>query len=327
MILSLGSVISCTLFSVLSLLFLFLVYRKTDIALSGGINFLLLGNAIIAIRLLFPIELPFSKTIPCTVILPHISAFINTEIGVGNILIGHIFLKIWMIGIIVKIIYFIVKQYRFKKYLKLLPDISNQNVLKYSMNDIQKKKVKILRSTNAVAPAIVGLFHPVIVLPSYELTKTEISYIIQHEIAHYDRKDLWMKLFIEILCCIYWWNPIMLILREQIVSTFELANDLDMVGQYNYCEKIEYLSCILKVAKESRVKVTTNSLCFVEKKKDLLKKRKISSLLMMSVILTLSVFSFSFSIEPYRISKENVDASVEWSENNTYLVQNNGQYD
>ena len=79
------------------------------------------------------------------------------------------------------------------------------------------KKLEFKNSLYDVStPIIAGYIRPIIYLPDIEFSDSELYYALLHECMHYLHKDLWVKLLIEIICAIYWWNPLIYLLKYNI---------------------------------------------------------------------------------------------------------------
>ena len=87
----------------------------------------------------------------------------------------------------------------------------------------------ILATPLASTPMAVGLFSPVILLPKFLLERFDrdsLAPIVLHELAHIERRDLWLGMFQETLAIVFWWSPVTRFINHQIHITRELACDI-----------------------------------------------------------------------------------------------------
>ena len=77
------------------------------------------------------------------------------------------------------------------------------------------------------SPVCLGLFKPVIILPSMAKTlpPEQLACIFQHELTHLHRHDLLYKWLVQLLICLHWFNPFVYLLSRQVNRTCELACD------------------------------------------------------------------------------------------------------
>lgn len=101
-------------------------------------------------------------------------------------------------------------------------------------------------------PISIGVFRKRILLPRQDYTQQELHYILLHEHAHFDRHDHLIKMLVQIVCCIFWWNPLAYLLRREISQMLELRCDKAVTQNLTPEEKEEYLSVLLKLVKDSR---------------------------------------------------------------------------
>lgn len=120
-----------------------------------------------------------------------------------------------------------------------------------------KKEIKIpvIELPVAHEPFIIGILKPKIILSNYSSYNTK--YIIEHELQHYRNHDLVYKFLLEVLCTVYWWNPLIYIVKRQMGDLFELHNDFSITGKSSDKEKIEYTETLLHVAKHKKSSFTS----------------------------------------------------------------------
>ena len=81
----------------------------------------------------------------------------------------------------------------------------------------------------AQSPMVIGLLKPAIVLPTSivnKLTTNQLEPILLHELAHIQRKDLWVSIFQELLAILFWWSPVMRFINAKIHINREMSCDL-----------------------------------------------------------------------------------------------------
>ena len=81
------------------------------------------------------------------------------------------------------------------------------------------RNVPILTSKRLSAPLVTGLLNPVILIPPHftrEFQPAQIKGILEHEIAHIDRRDLWTNLFQRLVLASLWWCLPLYWLHNQI---------------------------------------------------------------------------------------------------------------
>ena len=90
-------------------------------------------------------------------------------------------------------------------------------------------------------PMLIGFLKPYIVLPETMLNKThDLRYILVHEITHHKRKDFLYKWLIQIILCVYFFNPVVYLIRDVVnkyceFSCYEmLIRKLDKHGKKAY---------------------------------------------------------------------------------------------
>jgi len=91
---------------------------------------------------------------------------------------------------------------------------------------------------------------PVILLPARlisQLDDRRISLILAHELAHLLRRDHWVRAMELIISAIYWWNPLVRLIRQQIHAAEELCCDAWVVWAYPDCRK-KYAEAMLNAA-------------------------------------------------------------------------------
>lgn len=101
------------------------------------------------------------------------------------------------------------------------------------------------------SPFVTGFIHPVIVVPTLALSEQEWYYVLSHETVHYLHGDTLYKLLIEFLSIVFWWNPLFYLFRKKIGIYIEGSADLLATEQLDDIKKMEYLECLVKVAKQS----------------------------------------------------------------------------
>ena len=114
----------------------------------------------------------------------------------------------------------------------------------------------IVVRTSVDTPMTMGLLKPIIFLPK-EISQEDLPYILQHEICHLHRKDLWYKSLFLLCSAVHWFNPLVWKLDRVAGNNLELCCDETVVagrsGEYRRC----YGQILLRSAADPKILLST----------------------------------------------------------------------
>lgn len=94
---------------------------------------------------------------------------------------------------------------------------------------LEKRRVALKIQPEAGSPMVLGLFRPVLLLPTDQYEDGELYYILKHELTHFRRRDLWYKLLLLLANALHWFNPAAYLLFRQAGRDLELSCDAQVV--------------------------------------------------------------------------------------------------
>jgi beta-lactamase regulating signal transducer with metallopeptidase domain len=120
------------------------------------------------------------------------------------------------------------------------------------------EKITILESDRFNVPFVSGILRPRLIMPSQARTWPfqRLNNIVHHELAHVKRKDILIQFLAQVVCCIYWVNPLVWILNRQLFLERERACD-DMALDQNI-KASEYAGHLMEVLEEMGNKTNNN---------------------------------------------------------------------
>lgn len=107
-----------------------------------------------------------------------------------------------------------------------------------------KNRIAIWKYSRAASPMLIGFLKPVLVLPEEEYNKEELFFIIKHELVHFKRHDIWMKLLLVVANGIHWFNPVVWIMQKEAVIDMEMSCDERVVQNIGYAGKKAYAEAL-----------------------------------------------------------------------------------
>ncbi len=115
-----------------------------------------------------------------------------------------------------------------------------------------RRPPEIVLSGKVCSPATFGVFRPVLLMPKNKvanLSKTNAEHILLHELAHIKRGDLFVHAFYMILQIVYWFNPLLWLMRTRLQSLRELCCDAT-VAMILKEKTFSYRETLLETAKQ-----------------------------------------------------------------------------
>lgn len=230
--------------------------RKTLKYIGHNLFPLILALVLTLARLLLPWEPSFAFVLPSEQVFPVILYALQTELIATN----FIHITIWMVVVAILVFVSVV---RFNRMLVAFRDKSmNVHALPQAddprlvpiFEDIvktcpTKRKCYLYVVDSNDIPYSFGFFHSAIILPEkiLSLSDSDLNFVLRHEYQHHISKDGIVKLVIECLCCIMWWNPFIHLLRQNLNQTLELKCDAKITENFSRLEKFKYAEVIKRV--------------------------------------------------------------------------------
>lgn len=208
-------------------------------------DLLIVLSIIILIRLLFPVEFPFTRSIYIGSLMNPIQQFFGNEL-VKGISILNLFCIVWIIGsIICLFLYF--RRIRISK--QMLTAIS-QTAKKYKVSSFIKSDSVFdypVWVTDLVSvPMVLGL-KEVILLPEKQFSEDELEVILQHEIQHVKNHDIYIKQFSNILMILYWWFIPIYWLNNNINLALEIRADAKATKHLKKADVLGYANTLVDI--------------------------------------------------------------------------------
>lgn len=86
--------------------------------------------------------------------------------------------------------------------------------------------IVLARSPECAQPTVIGFVDPVVVLPAgYELTEEEMEAVFAHELAHVERRDNLTAFVVQLVCALFWFEPLHRIAKRKLVELRERVCD------------------------------------------------------------------------------------------------------
>lgn len=135
---------------------------------------------------------------------------------------------IWLVGMSVLLIGFIINTVRLKRKLC--------TAVYFEKN--------IWKSDMITSPFVFGVFKPRIYIP-FNLTQIEFDNIVKHESSHIKHGDHLWKLLAYLLLMMNWYNPLMWFAYKKLIDDMELACDERVVKKMNVSARKKYAEILL----------------------------------------------------------------------------------
>lgn len=117
------------------------------------------------------------------------------------------------------------------------------------------RRIVLCTSDHVKVPTAVGLFKPVILVPSCvmrELSASELNQIVLHELAHFRRWDDWTNLAQQIVKAIFFFHPAMWWIDRKVALEREMACDDAVLAETR--SPRAYAECLAHLAEMSFVR-------------------------------------------------------------------------
>lgn len=122
-----------------------------------------------------------------------------------------------------------------------------------------------------------GAIKPVIFLQK-KYAEGDLYWILKHEIAHIVRLDLWVKLLLEFVCCLHWFNPLIYLLEREMRYLSETSCDEIVIKDCAEEECQAYINLLNRNKGNNRLKNPFNGISQgddeIDRRITLMKNRK-----------------------------------------------------
>lgn len=146
------------------------------------------------------------------------------------------------------------------------------NVTQISKDIGLNKKVLCYTSEKALSPMTIGAFKSKIVLPNDVIIDNNYEAILKHELFHIKNKDIFCKLLLLLLNCIYWFNPIVYNFTSQFDEILELNCDENVLKNEDKTYRIHYAEILLEQIERHRSPRYKFSLNFANRRKNIMNR-------------------------------------------------------
>jgi uncharacterized protein YjbI with pentapeptide repeats/beta-lactamase regulating signal transducer with metallopeptidase domain len=158
----------------------------------------------------------------------------------------------WCIAALLLLVRLVVNLWRLER-LKSdalpLPVDYRERLERWSRADKGEREVRLCTCESIEVPVAVGLFDSMILIPKHlldRLSQSEIDQIILHELAHLRRADDWTNGLQRFIQALFFFNPAVLYIAQQLDLEREVACDDWVVHQTK--EVRPYATCLTKMA-------------------------------------------------------------------------------
>ncbi|OCN02289.1 hypothetical protein A7X67_06495 [Clostridium sp. W14A] len=151
-------------------------------------------------------------------------------------------LVIWLIGLIVCALFFLITHLRCRKEYQTALPVDNAFVKCWKRDHPTRRNVQIRQSDKIVSPLTYGIFRPVILFPKRTdwTDEAPLRYILMHEFVHIRCLDILIKLLFAISLCIHWFNPFVWLMYVLANRDIELSCDETVVRTFGETTKSAY---------------------------------------------------------------------------------------
>ena len=250
------------------ILFIYFITKSKRLDRHIGLTSIIILYICSVIRLLLPIEIPrYQIIIQDQVIFSLFSHFLyspvidnrETEFEPIN---GFTYLNVIVLVITIVSVALLCRQLykyiRFKKHISTYTNLATNresDLFYRTLKELKiKRKVKLLVIDECITPITYGVIKPIVLMPCNDYDDKELSFIFRHELNHQKNMDILLKLLVEIYCCLFWWNPLVYLLRANLSQKLELKCDSKTNLNSTNDEKLAYLSTILKCMRNNNKK-------------------------------------------------------------------------
>lgn len=347
LILSPGPVLTCFIAIFVLFVFLLLSIKCGLLYYKANTRTYFAIIAVICLRMMLPINFPFTYSIYIKNFVRPIIKVLSANILNTSFMVFDALFCLWIIGAIIQLCRFVKAKKVFTEHIKefIITKESSYAYLYDLAQNYSTKPMEIAVVPFPISPGITGIFKPILILPEIDgFSQKELTYIFDHELYHYQKYDLILLLFIDIVCCIHWWNPLVYAMKKWFCLAMEITNDQAIMQCRDTADKLEYASLIIKISKtlQNTNNTTVYNLDFVGSKysqlglrikylyKDFYNKKYLSiiknlKLLFLTILL---IFSLFFVIESVvTVPSGDMEGSVSITEDNSYLVKSEDGYD
>lgn len=342
---SISTIVTTSIVGSFLLLLFCLAMGKGKVISKVGPGFVVTIWLLVSVRMFFPIEWGYTYSFYFERVFTGIQEFFTCEIfkGEQSIAVWQICMAVWILGAVF-LGFCKIKDYkRSLRLFRVLPEIPRNSLAAIWEEDFIKQypeiqELKFVKFNHTVSPFLAGLRKPLVVMPNKEFTDQELRCIVGHEVWHYRSHDIFWKIFTEVLCTVFWWNPVFLFMKKRLFHMIEIKNDRKLTEEMTSKEKSDYLDCLLEIVKDSCGNSFTGTVGFSKTDKKIFRQRvelivspgkinrgcQIVTGIIVAVLLFLST---AVVFEPTYPVPDTPGSGLELTEDTGYLIENGKVYD
>lgn len=252
MSISLGPFLTCFVTILILTVYAYVMMKRSNDFFRGTVKIIFAIIAVIMLRMMVPVNFPFTKTIYSSKLLIGLGNIVYANVyGDREILVLDLLLWLWIGVAVILLIRYFYKRVKVRRILEqyVIKDTDTKEYYETFLNDTKIRSIKIAVIPGEKQAAIFGVIRPIMILPDAVLEEKTVAHMIRHEMKHYANYDLWLKFFVDLLVVIHWWNPVVYVMRKELSLAFELSNDYMVTRDMPELEKLEYAQTLVQAAK------------------------------------------------------------------------------
>lgn len=206
----------------------------------------------------------------------------ETVANAPELSISTIAVFIWATGVIFMLAYHVLRHRHFMKIAGRWSEAVTTPEILNLMDALKKEqgikaKIECKTCSSVSSPMMVGFFHPIVLMPSVQLSENELTLILKHELTHYKRRDLWYKAMILTATVLHWFNPVAYFMARAASVQCEISCDALVLRNADMQTRKQYGKTIIAVVRNGRTHQTALSTNFYGGKRGM--KNRIASML------------------------------------------------
>lgn len=174
----------------------------------------------------------------------------SSEQNTADITLLNIVTLVWIIGSLIFISVHLISYSHYKRQVMKKGRMIKETRILSQIFRLKRelhirRTVCVMEYDEAESPMIIGFIKPVLVLPKEQYDSEDLFFILKHELVHFKRGDVYLKLLFVTANAVHWFNPIIWIMQKEAVIDMELSCDERVTKDTGYAVRKAYTETLL----------------------------------------------------------------------------------